>query len=273
MASDAHSHPFDLSKLYAGAEAERVKLNLVCAASAWRQEEFLYNENAARAFPMALCFAVHPQLPSQLASHGASGEGGCALKTVRDSLSLLSELAAGGRIDAVGETGFDLFNGEFRATEELQDELFRTHLVVAEGRDLPLVLHVRHAMQKIFSYSSLLKNIPSVVFHSYSGTAEEAASILRRGVNAYFSFGTAILLNHKNAIRACAAIDSERLLFETDAPYQRLPGRNFSTYADIHLVIEQAALIKREAGQSCTKTELERTADENFYKVYRKMPL
>ena len=275
MASDAHSHPFDLSKLYVGAEAERAKLNLVCAASAWGQEDFLYNERAASVFPMALCFAVHPQLPRQLASHGASGKGeGTRLpKAIQDSLSLLSELAGEKRIDAVGETGFDLFNEEFRATEKLQDGLFREHLSVAEGRDLPIVLHVRRAMQKIFLYSGPLKKIPSVVFHSYSGTADEAAAILRKGVNAYFSFGTAILLNHKNAIKACAAIDSERLLFETDAPYQSLRGRTFSTYADIHPVIEQAALLRREAGQSCTKAELERIADENFYKVYRKRPL
>jgi TatD DNase family protein len=273
MASDAHSHPSDLSKLYDGAEAERVRLNLVCAASAWRLEDFLYNESAASAFPMALCFAVHPQLPSQLASHEASGEGASVTKTIQDSLSLLSELAEEKRIDAVGETGFDLFNEEFRATEKLQDELFRQHLDVAERHDLPLVLHVRRAMQKIFLYSRRLKSIPAVLFHSYSGTADEAASILRRGINAYFSFGTAILLNHKNAMKACAALDAERLLFETDAPYQRLRGRKFSTYADIHPVIEQAALIRREAGRPCTKAELERLADENFYKVYRKRPL
>jgi TatD DNase family protein len=267
MASDAHSHPFDLSKLYGDAETERIKLNLVCAASAWRAEEFLYNEKAASVFPMALCFAVHPQLPC------ACNAGEYDSKSIRESLSLLNELAGEGRIDAVGETGFDLFNKEFRATEELQEQLFREHLSIAERYGLPLVLHVRRAMQKIFLYAGSLKGIRSVVFHSYSGTAEEAASILRRGINAYFSFGASIMLNHKNAMKTCAALDAERLLFETDAPYQSLPGKEFSSYADIHRIIEQAALLRREAGGVCTKMELEKIADENFYKVYNRRPL
>ncbi|MDR2444963.1 MAG: hypothetical protein LBD44_03395 [Spirochaetaceae bacterium] len=92
MAFDAHSHPFDLSKLYDGVEAERIKLNLVCVASTLRLEDFLYNESAASVLPMALCFAVHPRLPSQWALHEASGEGARVLKTIHDSLSLLENL-------------------------------------------------------------------------------------------------------------------------------------------------------------------------------------
>ncbi|MDR2796529.1 MAG: TatD family hydrolase [Spirochaetaceae bacterium] len=264
MASDAHAHPFDLSKLYEGAEAERVKLNLACAGSAWRMEDFLYNERAALRFPMALCFAVHPQLPA------ACGAGRCDPKIIRDSLSHLYQFAAEKRIDAVGETGFDLFSSEFRATEKLQEELFDEHLRAAEKYDLPVVLHLRRAAHKVFLYSGRLKNIPYVVFHSYSGTLDEAASILRRGVNAYFSFGTAILLNHKNTMKVCAALDAERLLFETDAPYQRLQGKSFSSYADVLLVIEQAARLRRGAGLPCEKAELERFADENFFRIYKK---
>jgi TatD DNase family protein len=276
--------------LYDGAEEERIKLRMVCAGSAWRMEDFLYNERAAAAFPMALSFAVHPQLPAACKrdSYNASDTvealtneefpanrdaWGYAAKIVQDSLSLLNKLAGEKRIDAVGETGFDLFNREFRATEELQDELFREHLSAAEKYGLPLVLHIRRAIQKIFLYAGRLKNIPSVVFHSYSGTAEDAASILRRGINAYFSFGAAILLNHKKAMKTCATLDAERLLFETDAPYQSPAGREFSSYADIYQIIEQAAHLRREAGRPCTKAGLEKLADENFYKVYGKRPL
>jgi TatD DNase family protein len=268
MASDAHAHPFDLSKLYDGAEAERQALNIICAASAWGAEDFLYNENAAAIFPMALCFAVHPQLP-------ARAEGS---KNVMRSLSLLYRFAENGRIDAVGETGFDLFNREFRETEKIQDELFEHHLSVALKYDFPLVIHARRAMQKIFLHTARLKKMPAVVFHSYSGTAGEAASLLRRGVNAYFSFGAAILLNHKTAMASCASIAPERLLFETDAPYQsprffppeKIGERNFSSYADIKLVIKKTAELKHEAGRDCTENELERITDENFYKVYKK---
>ncbi|MDR0663019.1 MAG: TatD family hydrolase [Spirochaetaceae bacterium] len=260
MASDAHAHPFYLSKVYGDAEAERRRLNIVCAGSAWNNEDFLYNENAAAAFPMALCFAVHPQLSAFSANSS----------DIQNSLSLLYQLTAENRIDAVGETGFDLFNGEFRAAEKVQDELFEQHLCVALKYDLPLVLHLRRAMQKIFLHTHRLKKIPALVFHSYSGTADEAASLLRRGVNAYFSFGTAILLNHKTAMKACAAIDAERLLFETDAPYQSPRGKEFSSYADIASVINKASELRYGAGKNSAAGELERISDENFYKVYKK---
>ncbi|MDR2659065.1 MAG: TatD family hydrolase [Spirochaetaceae bacterium] len=264
MLSDAHAHPFDLSRLYGGAEAERRRLNIICAASAWRAEEFLYNERAASVFPMALCFAVHPQLP-------ASGNAARDSKPIQDSLSFMYKLAGEKRIDAVGETGFDLYNDEFRATEKIQDELFEHHLCIAEKHELPLVLHLRRAEQKIFSYTKRLKKITSVVFHSYQGTADEAAALLRRGVNAYFSFGTTILLNHKKAMKSCAALEAERLLFETDAPYQSLRGNAYSSYADINSVIQKASELRSGAEQAPVKAdELAEIAGMNFYAVYKK---
>jgi TatD DNase family protein len=262
VAADAHAHPFELAQVYGGAEAERRKLNIICAASAWRMEEFLYNERAAAAFPMALCFAVHPQLPAFDSAGGSTA--------VRDSLLTLERLASEKRIDAVGETGFDLYNEAFLATEKIQDELFEQHLCIAEKYELPLVLHIRRAAQKIFLYAKRLKNISAVVFHSYQGTEGEAASILRRGINAYFSFGTTILLNHKKTMKTCALLDAKRLLFETDAPYQSLRGKTFSSYADINFIIQRAAELRQAAGQSCAPDELETLSSENFYAVYRK---
>jgi TatD DNase family protein len=258
MASDAHAHPFELAKVYGGAEAERRKLKIICAASAWRMEEFLYNERAAAAFPTALCFAVHPQLPALDST------------AVGNSLLTLERLANEKRIDAVGETGFDLYNELFLATEKIQNELFEQHLCIAEKYELPLVLHIRRAAQKIFLYAKRLKNISVVVFHSYQGTEGEAASILRRGINAYFSFGTTILLNHKKAMKTCAVLDAERLLFETDAPYQSLRGKTFSSYADINFIIQKAAELRQSAGRPCLADELEKITDANFYTVYKK---
>ena len=75
------------------------------------------------------------------------------------------------------------------------------------------MLHVRRAMHKIFPYTGALKKLPAVVFHSWPGSPDEGFSFLRRGINAFFSFGTTIMLNHKNAIRSCAAFPAERLLF------------------------------------------------------------
>jgi TatD DNase family protein len=264
MASDAHAHPFDLAAYVSSAEPERRGLGIACAASAWNGEQFdRHRELAALArregaAPVALCFAVHPQLPA-----AASPPPFTPL------LDLLETLAAGAALNAVGETGFDLYNKTFRAAEAVQDELFAVHLETALRYGLPMVLHVRRAMHKVFACTGALKRLPAVVFHSYMGTVGEGKSLLRRGVNAYFSFGASILLNHKEAIRSCAALPLDRLLLETDAPYQPLRGREFSRWSDLTAILRGAAEIRKEAGiDGGRPAELETAVDRNFYRVF-----
>jgi TatD DNase family protein len=178
---------------------------------------------------------------------------------------LLERLAREGRLGAVGETGFDLYDARFRETEKTQEALFELHLETALARDLPLVLHVRKAMHKVFAASGRLKKCRAVIFHSWPGTAADGASLLRRGINAYFSFGTAILLNHREAMRCCASFPAERLLLETDAPYQPPRGKTFSSYGDIALVLGAASALRAEAGgKSSDPEELERIVAANF---------
>jgi TatD DNase family protein len=269
MASDAHAHPSDLLQRFPGAEEERRSLGIACAASAWNAEEFALHQALAGqarsegAPAMALCFAVHPQLAaSPLARSGGDSTG---RNFFRPLLDLLETLAASSALNAIGETGFDLYNQAFRDTEAVQDELFAAHLETALRRGLPLVIHARRAMHKIFAHTAALKRLPAVVFHSYMGTAAEGASLLRRGVNGYFSFGAGILLNHRRAIHCCGSLPLDHLLLETDAPYQALRGREFSRWADLAAIRSGAAAIRREAGAAGgDPAELERATDKNF---------
>jgi TatD DNase family protein len=263
MASDAHAHPKNLLERFPGAEEERRRLGVSCAASSWNLGEFEFQEELARkarseeAAPLVLCFAVHPQLPA--------AEPGKA----RESLAILGDLAAAGRLGAVGEAGFDLYDQGYRETEALQDEIFQTHLEVALQFDLPMVLHVRRAMHKAFAHTKALKRLPAVVFHSYSGTRSEGEALIRRGVNVYFSFGAPIILNHKIAMDACAHLPRERLLLETDAPYQPLRGAPYSRWADLAAILQGAAALRREAGSDCgTGAELGPQVDENWRRVF-----
>jgi TatD DNase family protein len=272
MASDAHAHPHDLLERFPGAEQERRNLGIACAASAWNAEEFALHRRLADqarsegSAPMALCFAAHPQLAASpwAQSAGAGDKGG--LRSFQD---LLETLASSSVLNAIGETGFDLYNQALRDTEAVQDGLFAAHLEIALRHALPLVIHARRAMHKVFAHTAALKRLPAVVFHSYMGTAEEGSSLLRRGVNAYFSFGAAILLNHKTAIRSCASLPLDHLLLETDAPYQPLRGREFSRWADLAAILCGAAAIREAAGtRGGCREELEAATDRNFAAIF-----
>ena len=135
--------------------------------------------------------------------------------------------------------------------------MFAAHLEAALHYDLPLVLHVRRAMHKIFAHASMLKRCRAVVFHSWSGTVGEGEALLRRGINAFFSFGTTIMLNHREAMRCCAIFPAERLLTETDAPFQPLRGREFSSYGDLADIVRTMESLRGAI-------EMEKVIEENF---------
>jgi TatD DNase family protein len=272
VACDAHAHPFDLVRVFPGAEAERRRLGIACAASAWGGEECAAHEAMAAAArregaaPVFVCFALHPQLPAGIPATGG-GEGRTGL--FREGLVLLEALAGEGRLAAVGETGFDLYDPVFRETEKSQDELFMAHLETARRYGLPLVLHVRRAMHKVFARTRELSALPAVIFHSWPGAPAEGFSLLRRGINAFFSFGTPLLLNHKNALRSCAVFPPDRLLLETDAPWQPLRGAPFSRWADLSAILSAAAALRKEAGTpGGEREELENITDKNFFRVF-----
>ena len=266
--TDAHCHPGDLLEYSKAAEEERRETGTACAASSWNLAQFEYNKllsEKAReegAPPVFCCFALHPQLSASFAEGGFSPDIGA---------ELLCSLAAAGQLDAVGETGFDLYDEKFRAGEKLQEQMFALHLETALKHDLPLVLHVRRAMHKIFPFAQELKKLPAVVFHSWPGTRGEGEALLGRGVNAFFSFGAAVVKNHRTAMNCAALFPPERLLLETDAPYQPLRGKTFSTWRDLPVICAGIAALRKESGSPCAAPEeLMAQTTANFYRVFRR---
>lgn len=260
MLTDAHCHPFDLAQFMPDAEQQRRQSGILAAASSCDLEEFSYNENLAKeaaaqsAVPLLPCFAIHPQ---QFAVSNLQES------EIEKHLSLLEELAKQKRITAIGECGFDLYNSEFKETEKMQEKIFSSHLETAIKYDLPVVLHVRRAAHKIFEAIKILAKCRAVVFHSCPFSFEEAQSLLVRKVNAYFSFGNAVINGHKQAARSLTLLPAERLLTETDAPFQPAHGQKFSHWADLPRIIEEAAVLRNGNAK-----ELESQIEKNFRTVF-----
>jgi TatD DNase family protein len=279
MVCDAHCHPFNLVRKNGCLEEDACRADLYCVSSAATLEEFEYNEALSRKrvslgrLPFVSGYGVHPQFPRYLAEHEASphestapqADGVCTLRgeSMQPYLDTLHTLAGEGRLGAAGECGFDLFDEAYRETEKIQDDLFIPHLELALEKGLPLVLHVRRAMHKIFFHAKALKRCSSVIFHSWPGTQGEGEALLRRGVNAFFSFGNTVTLNHREQIRCCAAFPLERILTETDAPYQSLTGKQYSSWNDLTVILKTMADLRKTGVQ-----ELEAQVYDNFLHCY-----
>ena len=270
MLTDAHCHPLDLIRVFPEAEKERKELGVLAAASTCDLEEFLYHEEIARSSaseksaPLLCCFGVHPQLPGERAKNSKP----FTEKDLNKSMDILHKLCAEDRAGAIGECGFDLYKDEYKETEAIQDKIFALHIEAAIKFNLPVVIHAHRAMHKIFLYSNQLSKCKAVIFHTWPGTLDEAKSLLRQKINAYFSFGNVIMLNHKQAIKCCALLPNERLLTETDAPYAPRRGENFSSWTDLPLILETVSNLRNEAGCKITGKELENQIDMNFMRAF-----
>jgi len=171
-------------------------------------------------------FGIHPQRPQAC------------------ELGFLEELLYRKEISCIGECGFDLFNGEYRATVEAQKEVWASQVHLAIKYGVPLIIHCRCALHLIFASSKDLAKVKAVIFHGYGGSPLEATSLLKRGVNAYFCIGKALLRGQKSQISMARSFDIHRLLTETDAPYMRLKGEEYTNLSDIQAVASALAHLR-----------------------------
>ena len=115
---------------------------------------------------------------------------------------------------AVGEIGIDLYWRQDNLPE--QQHAFLQQVQWALELDLPVVIHSRESCSLILD---LLGDLPvKGVFHCFTGSSEEAMRILERGM--YVGIGGALTYKANQPLRdVYAALDKNRVVLETDAPY------------------------------------------------------
>ena len=119
------------------------------------------------------------------------------------------------KIVAIGEIGFDYYWEPY--DKEKQRFFFEGQMAMAEKYGLPVIIHDREAHGD--SFETVLK-FPKVrgVFHSYSGSAEMARELVKRGWYVSFS-GVATFKNAARVREVVASVPLDRILIETDCPY------------------------------------------------------
>lgn len=176
------------------------------------------------------------------------------------SMAAIEGLTRHPRVVGVGEAGLDYYRDH--SPRPVQTDVFRRHVALARGADLPLVVHTREADDHTLALLAEQARGVTVVLHCFSMPGR-VAEVVSRGY--FVSFAGNVTYKNAEALREAArAIPDELLLIETDAPYltpvpfrgrPNTPALVVNTYAAVAEVRgvapeQLAALVRANAGRA-----------------------
>jgi TatD DNase family protein len=129
----------------------------------------------------------------------------------------LKKTAQNEKVVAIGETGLD-YHYDFSKRSD-QRKVFAQHLDIAAELNLPVIIHCREAFDETMEILEQRgSGVKKIVFHCFSGSAEQAKIILNKGF--YVSFtGVVTFKNARIKQQAAKIVPLDRLMLETDCPY------------------------------------------------------
>ena len=162
---------------------------------------------------------------------------------------------------AVGECGLDFFVS--RVDEKWQKQLFQEQLQLADNHQLPVIVHVRKAMDEVISLLRRQGRHGGVI-HSFAGSEQQAQQLYDLG----FKLGIAATVSFERArkLRAVvAAMPDDALLLESDAPDQ--PGAAHRGQLNQPAYIVEHLQTMAELRQ-CPPAELAATLNHNASQLF-----
>ena len=135
-------------------------------------------------------------------------------------LTLLKQLVAeqlahkNPKIVAIGEIGLDFFVTQ--QNRETQEYFFIEQLKIAQTFELPVVLHVRRAIDDVLKQLRKHKVVGGIA-HAFNGSAQQAEKLIELGFK--LGFGGTMTYSRALKIRELAKnLPLESIVLETDAP-------------------------------------------------------
>ncbi len=144
-------------------------------------------------------YGIHPLYVMQ------AGEG---------DLALLRAWLERERPVAVGEIGLDFFVTDVDPAR--QEHFFVQQLKLARELNLPVLLHVRRAVDAVLKHLRRIV-VPGGIAHAFNGSRQQADEFIKLGFK--LGFGGAMTYDGSTRIRQLAAeLPLESIVLETDAP-------------------------------------------------------
>ena len=129
-------------------------------------------------------------------------------------LAVLREWLAREQPVAVGEIGLDFYVTDIDPAR--QEYFFVEQLKLARDFDLPVLLHVRRAIDQILKHLRRIR-VRGGIAHAFNGSRQQADEFIKLGFK--LGFGGAMTYSGSTRIRALATeLPADAIVLETDAP-------------------------------------------------------
>lgn len=172
------------------------------------------------------------------------------------------------RVVAIGEVGLDYHYD--RGYRDAQQQGLRTHIAAARATGLPLVIHSRYAdadMARILEEEMARGAFPFVL-HCFTGGWDLAQRAVALG--GYVSFSGILTFKASEALRAiAAALPTDRILVETDAPY--LAPVPFRGKRNEPAYVAETARVLAQLRRLAVE-DLHALTTRNFFSLFSKVP-
>ena len=182
----------------------------------------------------------------------------------------MSRLAQHPKLIAWGEIGLDYFYDH--SPREVQKEVFRRQMELAQAARLPIIIHCRPSNNSENAWDDTLSmlqqhwapsGLPGIL-HCFTGEWKHAEAALAIGF--YISFaGNVSYPKAENIRHAASQVPLDRMLIETDSPYLA-PAPHRGKRNEPGFVVNTAEAIAQLRGSA--KEEIGKQTAENFYRLF-----
>ncbi len=203
MLIDTHCHldaaEFDVDREEV-AQAARQSGVSVIVVPAVERANFGAVASVCREYPGCVAaFGIHPMFVA---------------RAREEDIQALRETIAREQPIAVGEIGLDRFFAQRDDAQQLY--YFVEQLKIAQTADLPVLLHVRRAIDQVLQQLRRI-GVRGGIAHAFNGSRQQAEEFIRLGFK--LGFGGAMTFPRAHRIRKLAAtLPLESIVLETDAP-------------------------------------------------------
>jgi TatD DNase family protein len=180
-----------------------------------------------------------------------------------EELARLREFCEDSSVVALGEMGLD-YHHKF-SSRQTQAKYFEAQLQLARELNMPVIIHCREAVHDCLAILRAFEAV-RVVFHCFTGTADEAKRIWDAGYLIGFT-GVVTFHNAKELRDVAAAAPADRILVETDAPYLTPEPMRKQKTNEPAMVMHTAAAVAAAKGMSVAA--LDDCTTENAMRFYR----